>query len=105
MEKLVSVLNSLVGADVRVSNNKVHQVQARTIKQSVLNAVKSELADNGFTVGDIEKGFIVKVGEMVFNFDVSLKALDYDFDLAVQNEIDRQAEIKSRKAKTKKAAK
>ncbi len=105
MEKLFSALQVLENTDVRVSNNKVHQVQARTIKQSVLNAVKSELADNGFTVGDIEKGFIVKVGEMVFNFDVSLKALDYDFDLAVQNEIDRQAEIKSRKAKTKKAAK
>ncbi len=105
MEKLVSVLNSLVGADVRVSNNKVHQVQARTIKQNVLSAVKQELTDNGFTVGDIEKGFIVKVGEMVFNFDISLKALDYDFDNAVNAEIARQAEIKSRKAKSKKATK
>jgi len=105
MEKLFSALQVLENTDVRVSNNKVHQVQARTIKQSVLNAVKSELTENGFTVGDIDKGFIVKVGELTFNFDVSLKALDYDFDLAVQNEIDRQAEIKSRKAKTKKAVK
>jgi len=105
MEKLVSVLNNLVGAEIRKSNDKVHQVQARTIKQSVLNAVKSELADNGFTVGDIEKGFIVKVGDLVFNIDVALKPLSYDFDVAVQDEIKRQAEIKSRKAKTKKASK
>jgi hypothetical protein len=105
MEKLVSALNNLVGADVRVSNDKVHQVQARTIKQSVLNAIKNDLNANGFTVGDIEKGFIVKVGEMTLNFDVALKPLSYDFEIAVQDELDRQAEIKSRKAKTKKVAK
>jgi hypothetical protein len=105
MEKLFNALQVLQNTDVRVSNNKVHQVQARTIKQSVLNAIKAELSDNGFTVGDVEKGFIVKVGELTFNFDVSLKALDFDFDTAVNAEIARQAEIKSRKAKTKKATK
>jgi hypothetical protein len=105
MEKLFNVMKSFQEADVKVSGSKVHQVQARTIKQSILSALKNELNDNGFTVGDIEKGFIVKVGEMTFNFDVSLKALDYDFESAVQTEIDRQAEIKDRKAKTKKSAK
>jgi len=105
MEKLLNALQVLQGADVKVSGSKVHQVQARTFKQAVLGAIKTDLAENGFTVGDIDKGFIVKVGELTFNFDVSLKALDYDFDKAVQDEIDRQAEIKSRKAKSKKATK
>jgi hypothetical protein len=105
MEKLFNALQDLQSVSVKVSNDKVHQVQARAFKQAVLTALKSELTDNGFTVGDIDKGFIVKVGELTFNFDVALKPLTYDFDASVQAEIDRQAEIKSRKAKAKKSAK
>ena len=105
MEKLFNALQVLQNADVKVSNDKVHQVQARAFKQAVLTALKNELNDNGFTVGDIDKGFIVKVGELTLNFDVALKPLNYDFDASVQAEIDRQVDIKSRKAKTKKSAK
>ena len=105
MEKLVQAMKSFQEVDVKVSGSKVHQVQARNLKQALLSAVKSDLTENGFTVGDIDKGFIVKVGELTFNFDVALKPLDYDFDASIQAEIDRQAEIKSRKAKSKKTAK
>ena len=106
MKNLNSFLQKLVLTDIKESNNKVHQVQARTIKSSVLQALMSDLTDLGVDVGKIEKGFIARVGNLVLNFDVSLKPLDYDFETAIQKELDRLAEIEANKqAKSKKSTK
>ena len=106
MKNLNEVLQNLVGAEIKESGEKVHQVQARTIKSSVLQALMTDLTDNGFNVGKVEKGFIAKVGDLVLNFDVALKPLNYDFESAIQKELDRLAEIEANKqAKSKKSTK
>lgn len=106
MKNLNEVLQSLVITEIKESGNKVHQVQARTIKNAVLQALMSDLTDLGIDVGKIEKGFIARVGHLVLNFDVAIKPLDYDFETAIQKELDRLAEIEANKqAKSKKSAK
>ena len=106
MKNLNSVLQRLVVSEIKESGNKVHQVQARTIKNSVLTALMSDLTDLGVNVGKVEKGFIARVGDLVLNFDVALKPLDYDFESAIQKELDRLAEIEAnKKAKSKKSTK
>lgn len=106
MKNLNSFLQKLVLTDIKESGNKVHQVQARTIKSGVLSSLMNDLTDLGVDVGKVEKGFIARVGHLVLNFDVSLKPLDYDFESAIQKEIDRLAEIEANKqAKSKKSTK
>lgn len=106
MAELFDILQKLVSAEIRASGEKVHQVQARTIKSNVLTSLMNDLSGSGIKVGKIEKGFIAKVGDLVLNFDVSLKPLSYDFETAVQNELDRLAEIEAnKKAKSKKSTK
>lgn len=106
MKNLSQVLQNLYNTEIKVSGEKVHQVQGRTIKAQILNALMLDLTENGISVGKVEKGFIAKVGDLVLNFDTAIKPLSYDFDTAIIVEQERLAEIElNKKAKSKKSAK
>jgi hypothetical protein len=106
MKNLTVALQNLINTEVKESNGKVHQVQSRAIKTALLSALMTDLTDNGFNVGKVEKGFIAQVGAVVLNFDIAIKPLDFDFESAIQKELERLAEIQANKqAKSKKSAK
>lgn len=106
MKNVAEYLQSLEKSEIKESKGKVQQVHARTIKSATLTSLMKDFQDLGFEVGKVQKGFVVRVpndtyGSLVIQVDTILKPLDYDFDNAVENEKQRIAELKSKKAKKK----
>lgn len=107
MKNIAKELQNLQGVVLKENNGKINQVQARTIKSVLQNALMKDFQDAGFENGFVQKGFIVRIpndthGSIVIQLDTVIKSLNFDFDAEIENEIARKQEIADRKKKPKK---
>jgi hypothetical protein len=107
MKNLSQKLVALEITAVKVVGQKINQIQRNSVKAELLEALKTDLVDEGLDAVITKEGVIVRVENEVSNIsiqlDVVIKNLDFDRDEAV-SEYEKSVEAKAereRKAKAK----
>ena len=113
MENLQKVLATLENATLKLSGEKLNQVQRNAFKSDLLNALVSDLETLGLQATLTSDGVVVMienaVSNLYINLDATIKNLDFDLEGAKQ-EYDAKQEAKATrealaKAKREKLAK
>lgn len=89
MEKLANVVSTINLAKFKVTNDKLNQLEARTVKAAINDALESIFTDLGLETTKSDKGFLVRMpneheGSIVVNVDAVIKKLSFDFDQAAE---------------------
>ena len=107
MEKFIT---NVAEMDLKVSNEKINQVQRNALKADFINALVEMFAEKGLTLSRTNGGLVLKVEgkehDLHFEIDAVVKNLDYDL-VASQDEYAntlaqrKEREIARAKAKEK----
>lgn len=97
MENLSKVLATLENATLKLSGEKLNQVQRNAFKSDLLNALKTDLEALGLQTTLTSDGVVVmvenSVSNLYINLDATIKNLDFDLEGAKQ-EYDSKQEAK-----------
>ena len=95
MEKFIT---NVAEMDLKVSNEKINQVQRNALKADFINALVEMFAEKGLTLSRTNGGLVLKVEgkehDLHFEIDAVVKNLDYDL---VANEDEYNEKIANRK--------
>lgn len=120
MKHLQEVLQKIEVATIKLSGEKINQIQRNDFKAQIVNAIIQDLKDNGFDANLTKDGAIIhlenETTSVYVGIDGTIKNLDYDLQGAVDEynesvsarvERERLAKAKKEKAladKKKKSA-
>jgi ribosome-associated translation inhibitor RaiA len=110
MENLSKVLATLENATLKLSGEKLNQVQRNAFKSDLLNALVNDLVSLGLQATITSDGVVVMVENdttnLYINLDATIKNLDFDLDSAKQEyqakqeaKLEREALAKAKREK------
>ena len=105
MENLQKVLATLENATLKLSGEKLNQVQRNAFKSDLLNALVSDLESLGLQATLTSDGVVVmienSVSNLYINLDATIKNLDFDLEGAKQEYVAKQEAKATREALAK----
>jgi ribosome-associated translation inhibitor RaiA len=105
MENLSKVLATLENATLKLSGEKLNQVQRNAFKSDLLNALVNDLVSLGLQATITSDGVVVMVenetSNLYINLDATIKNLDFDLESAKQEYQEKQGAKLEREALAK----
>lgn len=110
MKNLVKVASDYKAKEFNVKGFKMNQLERNQFKADVVEALAKDLADAGFEVGKVDKGYAFLVendelGSVALVLDAVVKNLDYSMEFEVEYKAEQDAEKARRLAERKARAK
>lgn len=87
MKNLLQAIQAVETMDLKVSGEKINQVQRNAIKASIMTAVLADLKEQGVDAVQTVEGIVVRVenetADVFVSLDGSIKNLDFDLQGAI----------------------